>query len=279
MKILLLPNRQKQEAAQVVRQAGSILAKDNNVLIFLEEDKNFVNPEWDCIVLPMNEAFLQCELVLTIGGDGTMLHAARYLIDCPRPLLGINIGRLGFLTLVEANELEVLRLLAKGRFAIKNRGVLCAQSEEFCCYALNDIVLFKNRPERTISMDIFCDEILVSRFRGDGIIFATPTGSTAYSMSAGGPILDARLQGIVVTQICAHIVHTPPLVVASNRCLRAVSTGAEGENVSIICDGRRNLEIPPGQEIGITQSDKTIPLVQFQEGEQLKFIDKKLKGR
>ncbi len=147
------------------------------------------------------------------------------------------------------------------------------------CIAMNDIVLFKNAPERTISLNIACDGIQVSRFRGDGVIFATPTGSSAYSMSAGGPVLDARLGGIVVTQICAHIVQTPPLVFAADRTLHVTACGIEEETVCIVCDGQAEGALRPNLPMALGRSDVTVKLIQFKKAQQLQSIDRKLKGR
>ena len=283
MTVYMVVNSSKARAQSVARQAGAVLLDCGAVLLLDESCRCLAEGGLAAQVLPAQEAYRACDIVLCIGGDGTMLHAARYTMKYGRPLLGVNTGRLGFLTVVEGNELDKLRRLAAGDYKIEQRTVLRADingEAEPCCVALNDVVLFKETPEKTISLDIYCDDILVSRFRGDGIIFATPTGSTAYSMSAGGPILDARLEGVVVTQICAHIVQTPPLVVASNRILQAVPTAdAEEETIGIICDGIKSRVLKPNDTVQISCSEWKVPLIQFADAEQLESIDKKLKGR
>lgn len=280
MKVYILPNPGKPDAMKLLAQAGALLRADGIEVILSQSTAARARLPWQATVLTEDEACGACDIMLTIGGDGTMLHAARRALTAQKPLLGINIGRLGFLTLIESNELEKLHRLAAGDYAIEHRSVICATPKGGQpTYALNDIVLFKELPERSISLNIYCDDILVSSFRGDGIIFATPTGSTAYSLSAGGPILDTQLGGIVVTQICAHIVHTPPLVFAGSRTLRAVVTGLEEEKLIISTDGARGECLGYGGEVHLTQSDKTVPMVKFNDAQQLEFIDKKLKGR
>lgn len=279
MKIYMVPNTQKTSGAPVFRAAGQIL-RGAGVDLIIDETAAAMGEGLDAQLLSATQAYQDCDLVLTIGGDGTMLHAARHTLHTQKPLLGVNVGRLGFLTIVESDELEKLRRLPAGDYTVEHRSLLCGHSGGAePCYALNDLVLFKEVPEHTISLNIYSDEILVSRFRGDGVIFATPTGSTAYSMSAGGPILDAGLEGFVVTQICAHIVQTPPLVFSAGRQVRAVNRGSDEERVIISCDGIRAHALEPGGEVIITQSDKTVPLVQFNPSQQLESIDKKLKGR
>ncbi|MDL2218796.1 NAD(+)/NADH kinase [Ruminococcaceae bacterium OttesenSCG-928-O06] len=281
MKVLLIPNLNKPSALEVLHKAGDILVQNGALLLMEAADIPHAKPAWNATACPAGEGFAACDMVLTIGGDGTMLHAARHTMRTGKPLLGINTGRLGFLTSIESNEVEKLHRLAKGEYLIQQRSVLCAttQARKDVYYALNDVVLCKYAPERAISLHIHCDDILVSRFRGDGVIFATPTGSTAYSMSAGGPIVDAALGGIVVTQICAHIVHTPPLVFAPARILQVQSCGTPEEAVFLSCDGAQNIVLEHGETVTIAQADKTVPLVQFNEAEQLMSIDTKLKGR
>ncbi len=282
MTVYLLINTRKAAALAVARRAGEVLLGGGAKLLLDETARHLLQQGLVATVLPEREACTACDVVVTVGGDGTMLHAARYAMQYQKPLLGVNIGRLGFLTVVEGDETDKLARLAAGQYIVERRMVLQAGTGPHSepCLALNDIVLFKDMPERTVALDIYCDDILVSRFRGDGIIFATPTGSTAYSMSAGGPILDARLEGVVVTQICAHIVHTPPMVVAAGRTLRAVPTpGMEEERVVIICDGRRERTLEPGQAVEIGRSEWQVPLIQFADAQQLESIDKKLKGR
>lgn len=283
MTVLLVVNTRKDIACKTAMQAAALLHQCG-VDLLLQETAGFLQEQGlKARVLPNELAYAACDLVLCVGGDGTMLHAARYTMIHKKPMLGINTGRLGFLTLVEPNELEQLRRLASGQYTVDERNVIQACPNGLCpkdsWLALNDIVLFKESPEKTISLDIFCDDILVSSFRGDGVIFATPTGSTAYSLSAGGPVLDARLNAIVVTQICAHIVHTPPLVVAAERTLKAVSTGGEEERVIISCDGSTGLGIGQGEEVILSSSEYKVPLIQFNNAEQLESIDRKLKGR
>lgn len=280
MKIYLVPNASRPEAINTAISASKILI-DEGAQILLEESCP-ADIQGDGIQrLTDSDAWKNCDLVVTIGGDGTILHAARNTMVHNKPILGINTGRLGFLTIIENNELEKLRRLTKNEYTIEDRSVLCIEDGDSSGrdLALNDIVLFKESPERTIALDIYCDDVLVSRFRGDGVVFATPTGSTAYSMSAGGPIVDARLPGIIVTQICAHIVQMPPMVFAADRILQVISRGREYEKVFISCDGMPSRQLTQDQPVTIRQATQTVPLVQFSDADQLKSIDKKLKGR
>lgn len=284
MTVFLVPNRTKPAVMKTVALAAGVLASEGVKVIVSAEHRPLL-PQDTLTAITFceeEEAYAACDIVATIGGDGTMLHTARHTILCQKPMIGINMGRLGFLTIVELGELHELRRLARGEYTVEHRSVLqadCSGEEPFSGFALNDVVLFKESADRTIELDIYCDNIKVSSFRGDGMVFATPTGSTAYSMSAGGPVLDAQLGGIVATQICAHIVHTPPMVFSGERVLRAVPRGDETEKVCITCDGQPSRRLSWGEPVFIKQSALTVPLIQFSDAGQLKSIDKKLKGR
>ncbi len=279
MTVFIVPNLTKPNALEVAQRACEILTSEGVKVLGCDTlSKTNLPIEF----AQMQEALAACDIVLCIGGDGTILNLARHVTEHQKPLLGLNIGRLGFLTAIEADELHRLRLLPKGEYLVEHRSVLQAMrmsEPDKLSLALNDVVLFKHAPEKSISLNIYCDDILVSSFRGDGVVIATPTGSTAYSMSAGGPILDAKLEGIIVTQICAHIVQTPPLVFSADRVLRVVLTGTEEERVFITCDGHKHTVLAKEEEVVIRQADTTVPLVQFNDAQQLKSIDKKLKGR
>lgn len=283
MTVLMIYNSEKEKAKQAALKAVQILesagvkvyiSRGNHADISTESSGN--------TVVPIDLAFNLCDLIITVGGDGTMLHAARKAMIADKPLLGINTGRLGFLTLIENNELENLLRLPEGNFSVDRRSVLQAKfgtDKSETDHALNDIVLFKEYPEKTIALDIYCGDVLVSSFRGDGVIFSTPTGSTAYSMSSGGPIVDAKVSGFIVTHICPHIVYSPPMVFAADRIIKVVSRGSADERVMLGCDGLKSRLLPPDEPVWIGQSPLTVSLVQFDDAEQLKSIDKKLKGR
>ena len=281
MTIFLIPNSKKDEgfattleAARVLRSCGAEVVLPASLrrepplayLPFLEED----------------EAFRQCDAVVTIGGDGTILHAARRGIGYKKPLLGVNLGRMGFLATVELEELFKLERLVKGEYTLDRRAILSVQVRGRSTVrqmALNDVVISKLTLGQTADIHIYCDDILVNHYLGDGVIIATPTGSTAYSLSAGGPILDARIDGIVMTPLCAHSMHTPPMVFSAKRRLRVTAESPAHGSILMSCDGQPEQSISREDVIDIALSDKYISLICFNEADQFEAIDTKLKGR
>ncbi len=231
---------------------------------------------------PEAEAFQRCDVVVTVGGDGTILHAAKRGLSYQKPLLGINMGRVGFLATAESYELDKLERLVRGDWHADRRTILsvhCAGREDYQGIALNDLVISKCGIGQTIDVQIFCDGTLVNEYLGDGVVVATPTGSTAYSLSAGGPVLDARISGLVVTPVCAHSMHSPPMVFSAERHL-TIRVLAPVQGCAVMCcDGSDERQILPDDRIEVALGERAIFLVSFSEADQFEAIDKKLKGR
>jgi len=278
----LVPNIQKTGAVETAARAPLLLHRLNAEVLLARQ------PGEECSVpyarsLPRQEAFERADLLITVGGDGTILHTAKHSLAYNKPILGINLGRTGFLATCELDEMEKkLSLLAKGQYTLDKRMLLdvCAKTDPPWQHtALNDMVLYKSDMLHTIDFSVFCDGILVNRSRGDGVIVATPTGSTAYSLSAGGPILDAAVQGIVVTPICAHSLQRPPMVFSAARRLTIQLDAQDRQAVYISSDGAEQRLLPHGCEVEIMQARQCVRLVSFHPADQFQAIDQKLKGR
>ena len=233
--------------------------------------------------MPQPQALELAGALVTVGGDGTILHAAKACFALERPLLGINLGRTGFLATCEVDEMqEKLTLLAQGKFGLDPRALLkatVAGDEGHPQTALNDVVIYKGRQVQTIDFDIFCDDILVNHVRSDGVIVATPTGSTAYSLSAGGPILDAHVRGIVVTPICAHSLHSPSIVFAADRRITIRVDSAARDHALLSSDGEQERALQQGGAVQVELLDRCVKLITFNPADQFDAIDKKLRGR
>lgn len=281
MTIFLIPNLLKEKAVEVTKGVISTL-HSYGARVLLAEDLRADFGDTRAEYHAETDALEQCDVIVTVGGDGTILHAARKSYRYKKPLLGINLGRVGFLATVEAYELEKLARLVKGDYSLDVRGMLnihVSGENEFQKTVLNDIVITKSEQIQTVNVAVYCDDILVSHYLGDGVIIATPTGSTAYSLSAGGPVLDARIAGIVVTPICAHSLQSPAMVFSAQRKLRVTINSATHTGGAVICDGSGYEHISEQDNIDIAFSDHCISLVSFNEADQFDAIDNKLKGR
>ncbi|HSR70398.1 MAG TPA: NAD(+)/NADH kinase [Acidobacteriota bacterium] len=209
----------------------------------------------------------QSDFIVVFGGDGTMLSAARSVSGSGTPILGVNMGSLGFLTSVRPEELypALERVLARDyyldrrtllRAAVYNNG----GDEPKVYHALNDVVVNKGTLARIISMHVALDDDPITEYLADGLIISTPTGSTAYSLSAGGPILYPELEAFIVTPICPHTLTNRPIVAPSDRAISV--TLKEGDDVMLTVDGQVGVELTPGAEIVCTRSHRHIDLLQ-----------------
>ena len=207
----------------------------------------------------------QVDAIIVFGGDGTILSVARAIGDNTAPILAVNLGSLGFLTEVTLDELyEALERLLKGQHRIDERRLLDAtvkrnDGTSTSFHALNDVVITKGALARIIQLDTYIGEDFMATFLADGLIIATPTGSTAYSLSAGGPIVLPSLACTVVTPICPHTLTNRPLVFPPESEIRIILTS--GEDVMLTVDGQQGVELAEGDEIFCTSSRRRIELI------------------
>lgn len=207
------------------------------------------------------------DLLVAIGGDGTIIHCAKDAVTTDKPILGINLGRLGFLAQLEINELDLLEDIVAGQYNVQERMMLKAtritgdgRRERY--YALNDLVLSKGALSRMVDLDVSSSDEHVGQFRADGLIFATPTGSTAYSMSAGGPIIDPVIDTIVMTPICAHSLVSRPIIFAPDRSLKVSQIVANfTEKLYMTVDGEHAVMINPEDCVEIKRSSRRVKLI------------------
>ena len=232
--------------------------------------------------LPEADAYRAADQVVTIGGDGTLLRAGLSCMKHGKPVLGVNLGRTGFLATCEVGELTAkLKRLAAGEFTLANRRLLHAEAPAhgWQADAINDLVVFGQTRLHPMDYKVYCDGALVGSYRSDGMILATPTGSTAYSFSAGGPILDAAADVLVLTPVCAHNVHAAPLVFAADRHLKIIAD-AENRDGSFVCaDSSAQCDLLPGESLLVTGCGQRLRLIAFDDAEQFHAIENKLMRR
>lgn len=206
------------------------------------------------------------DLLIVLGGDGTLLAAARVAAERRVPILPVNLGGLGFLTSVTREELyPLLEMVLAGKHHLSERVML--QAEVFrggkrieTQRALNDAVLNKGAVARMIDLDLHIDGDFVSKYKADGLIFSTPTGSTAYSLSAGGPIIHPVVAAFVITPICPHTLSDRPLVVPDTAVIE-VECLAVGEAAHLTLDGQIGIDLRPSDRVRVTKAAETIFLV------------------
>ena len=280
MPVLLIPNTSKEQAIAVACRVTALLREYGVSVLVPGTQLAALIPGTE--PKPEEEAYALADQVITVGGDGTLLRSGHACIRHHKPVLGVNLGRTGFLATCEVEELpQKLRRLAQGDYTVEERGLLQADLAEanWQAQAINDLVIFGESRAHPMDYHVYCDGAFVSHYRSDGLILATPTGSTAYSFSAGGPVLDAAAQVMVLTPVCAHNLHTAPLVFAADRRLEIVAD-AENRGGSYVCaDSGPHCALCPGQRVTVTAAPDRLRLIAFQDSEQFCAIENKLMRR
>jgi len=209
------------------------------------------------------------DVLLTLGGDGTLLRGARILAGRPAPILGVNLGRVGFLTACAGNELEeALRRLSSGDYVAESRMALEARTmdrddvERRRLFALNDVVLHKGGFARVLSLEVHAGDEPVARFSADGLVVSTPTGSTGYSLSAGGPVVVPTLESIILTPISAHTLSLRALVLPPTVQLR-VRANDGPEQLLVTVDGQAGTTFAPGETLLVQRAERPVLIVRF----------------
>lgn len=220
---------------------------------------------------PVEDIYSSAELVIVIGGDGSMLDAVRHASVSDIPVLGINMGRVGYMTELEMDELELLDNVFDGKYVLDRRAMLSVKivsskgTTRFSALALNEAVIANGSTARIIDLELSDGEELVSTYRADGLVVATPTGSTAYSLSAGGPIVDPRLSCICVTPVCPHSLLARPLVFPDSAELRVKNICVREKMLHLTVDGKATFEMYHGDTAVITRASTEAKLLRVKD--------------
>lgn len=221
--------------------------------------------------LSFDGIYSDSDLVIVIGGDGVMLEAARRATPCGIPILGINMGRVGYMTELEMNEISLLDRIFTGDYYLDERAMLRVDirsskgQSRFSAYALNEAVIANGSTARIIDLQLSDNGRLVSEYRADGIVVATPTGSTAYSLSAGGPIVDPKLSCFCVTPICPHSLVARPLIFPDSASLEIKNICVREKVLHLTVDGKATFDLFFGDTVVITKASISTKLLRIKD--------------
>ena len=271
-RVIVTPNPYRAKNFATARRAMDILRAsglDVRLCLPFEVDKSYELPR-DLRFSRLDRELPNADMVICFGGDGTILHMAKAATRHNLPILGVNIGTMGFMAELESTELEQLSRLSKGDYTLDKRmmldvSVLQGDKVLFHDLCLNDAVVTKGAIARVVHLSVKCDEVQAMEFGGDGVIVATPTGSTAYSLSAGGPIVEPEANNILVTPICAHDVASRCMVASEKRVITVELTRNARRNAYLSVDGGRALRLNLGDKTIIRKADLTTKLIRLQE--------------
>ena len=282
MKAGIIPNFTREKTLEIFKEVVNHLEKFNIDFCFdLSNVDSFPIPINNCkACVDLHET---SDVIIVIGGDGSFIHAAKDAAVHKKPVLCINAGNLAFLAGLEGNELDLLKNLITGEFVQDRRMMLevvlkTDNEEKLLGYCLNDVAIARYGDIKLIDLDVFCNGRKINSYRGDGVVISTPTGSTAYSWSAGGPVIDPDLKCITLTPICTH----SPL----NRTLvfneKSVITVKASNNLQKIClstDGDKSLELNESFEIIIRESKYYAEFIRIKSDEFFDILNSKLTQR
>lgn len=235
--------------------------------IYLDEDTAGRIEDNTLPVIAQQEFGSKCDLAIVIGGDGTLLNAARNLVDSEVPLLGINLGRLGFLVDVSPDEMAIrIKEILNGEFEEEHRTLLSCTIEHqdgtvSQSDALNDVVIHKWEVARMVETETYINGRFLNYMRSDGLIVSTPTGSTAYALSGGGPILEPSMDAIILVPICPHTMSYRPIVLDGDSEVEINVISHPHSHAQVTCDGQINLGVVSGDRVKIKRKDKVIKLI------------------
>jgi NAD+ kinase len=259
----ILSNPTQEGIAQPIEHlAGQFLQRGVSVLLSDDLKSICTSRKWQFCSSELLAK--ESEVVVAMGGDGTILRAAAWVQDYNIPILGVNLGRLGFLAGAEPGELEegLDRLLA-GDFTTASRMALTAQVGERTVFALNEVVVERAVSARMVQVKTWIGDAEVSSFWGNGLILATPTGSTGYSLSTGGPIVHPDMDALILTPISPHSLTLRPLVVPGDQTV-AVQVSAAHSEIVLSADGRTVEEMPPKERVLVKKAPRPVRLINLQ---------------
>lgn len=283
-RVILTPNPYRDKDFKTVRSAMNIL-KEAGIEVRLslpfEVDKTFALPK-DLHFSRLDRELDCADVLICFGGDGTILHMAKTATRHGIPILGVNIGTMGFMAELESSELEQLKRLATDDYTLDNRMMLDVTVHRgrdiiFHDICLNDVVITKGAIARIVHLAVKCDDVQVMECGGDGIVVSTPTGSTAYNLSAGGPIVEPGAEGMLITPICSHDVASRTIFVSDKRVITTGLVKNLRRNAYLSVDGGKALRMNPEDIATIKKSNLSTKLVRLKERSFFDVVNMKFK--
>ena len=258
-RIALIPNLTKNGAYEESLKAIRLL-KSFGGKILMTADLSEKYSGNDIAFFESHEVLIQkCDAVVTIGGDGTIIHAAKHAANFEKPLLGINMGRLGFVAELEPNELPMLERLFSGDYNVEKRQMLKvtlkSKSGSKSFFALNDAVISRGSMTKIIDLDVWLKKSYICHYCADGLIVATPTGSSAYALSAGGPVIEPSMSCILMTPICSHSLFSRPVLFNPSSEILVNAASREDTDLTLTIDGETTIPITADDTVVITTAE------------------------
>lgn len=278
MKALIVPNFTKKNADNIVSEVCNRLI-NLKITPLMSNKYQIKHYDLNCTFESFNCALNECDLIIAIGGDGTIIHSAKHAASANKPILGVNLGRLGFLASLEIDELDLLSKLVENDYSYDNRMMLQIEhtsdgiSKKYTVF--NDVVITKGALSKIVDFDVFCNSSPVGSYRADGIIFSTPSGGTGYSISAGGPIIDPSIDCILMTPICPHSLFSRSIIFSSEKLLE-LKTQEVNPEIFITVDGETAIKFNPHDKLSVRKSKESVSLIKINKRDFYDILNQKL---
>ena len=281
-KVILCPNPYRDKDLAVARQSQEILSSIGfETVVCLPFQREGYDDQLGVPIGQLQQEIRNADLLIAFGGDGTILHLARTVALHKVPVLGINLGNLGFMSELESNEVERLYDLRNWDFTVESRmmldvTILRDERPVYSNIALNDAVISKGSIARVVRLDIFTEEGRLTKVTGDGVIISTPTGSTGYSMAAGGPIVEPTARNLLMTPICAHSTRAMSYVLSPEHVITIEAADANRKFVYLSADGGKAFSLKNGDRVRVRQAKFDTKLVRLSKKSFCDILDSKM---
>ncbi|NLA73512.1 MAG: NAD(+)/NADH kinase [Clostridiales bacterium] len=270
MVVFVIPNMTRENAPAITQNVlKELLSLGCTVYLDNAMGESFSHIE-NIVFIPADTAAKMCDVIIAVGGDGSLIYAAQYAVVNKKPLLGVNAGNLAFMAGLEGNETHLLNRLIDGNYNIDKRILLSVSlinkdgKEEHSSYCLNDAVVLRGGNLHLVRLTLYKNGEKFNEYCADGLIIATPTGSTAYSLSAGGPIVEPAVEGIVITPICNHTMMSRSVVLRDDSEI-IIELPFLGTGALLSCDSLEAVPVTQGSKIKIKKADVTCDLIKIKE--------------
>ncbi len=281
MKVAVIPNLTREYALKTTDEVVLQLKKYGAEILIVDYAAEEYSSD-DVVFETVDNAVKQCDAVIAIGGDGTILHSGKIAALYGKPILGINSGKLGFMAGLERNELDLLSKLFEGEYSVDKRmmlDVMIFDESGMCVHRFNCIndAVFVRRVNRTIiEVTVESNGRLVNNYWGDGVIFATPTGSTAYSLSAGGPVVAPTIDSIILTPICNHSLFSHPIVFRPDERMLVYATKDDETELCVSCDGEPPVSIGAGCSVVVQKAELAADFIRIKSDSFIEILNSKM---
>lgn len=284
MKIAVIPNLTREYALKTTRQVVEELKKHTCEIVLADYCEEDFSSDGTLLFSDTDNAIEQADVIVAIGGDGTILRIGKIAARYSKPILGINAGRLAFMAGLERHELDLLGSLFTGNYKTDKRmmlEVLIFDKDGLCIEkhnCINDAVFSRKTNRTIIELTVEGNGRLINNYWGDGVIFATPTGSTAYSLSAGGPVVDPTIESIILTPICTHSLFSHSIIFREDERMRVYATKDDETELCVLCDGEPPIPIGKGCSCVVQRAAAAAEFIRIKSDSFTEILNSKLRN-